>query len=108
MSGCALVRGEVGEPFPEERILELQKGQSTRQDLAQGFWAPDEIVQANGYEIFHYRRFESKFGWLIFMSRSNIASDNLWVFLNKQGIVEDVVFGNRTDDLSFQGWPFGD
>ncbi len=23
-------------------------------------------------------------------------------------IVEDVVFGNRTDDLSFQIWPFGD
>jgi hypothetical protein len=107
-SGCAFVRGEVGEPFPEDRIGELHKGISTRQDVAQRFGAPDEIVQANGHEIFHYRRFDSKFGWLIFMSRLNVASDNLWVFLNAQGIVEDVVFGNRTADLSFQVWPFGD
>jgi len=108
MPGCALVRGEVGKPFSEDRIVELQKGTSTRQDVAQRFGAPDEIVEANGYEIFHYRRFDSKFGWLLFFSRVNVASDNLWVFLNKQGIVEDVVFGNRTDELSFQIWPFGD
>ena len=107
-SGCALVRGEIGEPFPEERIAELQKGMSTRQDVASRLGAPDEIVEANGYEIFHYRRFDSKFGWLLFFSRVNVASDNLWVFLNKQNIVEDVVFGNRTDELSFQIWPFGD
>jgi hypothetical protein len=108
LGGCALVRGEVGKPFSEDRIVELQKGTSTRQDVAQRFGAPDEIVEANGYEIFHYRRFDSKFGWLLFFSRVNVASDNLWVFLNKQGIVEDVVFGNRTDELSFQIWPFGD
>ena len=62
LSGCALVRQEVGKPFQEDRIAELQKGQSTRQDVAQRFGAPDEIVEANGYEIFHYRRFDSKFG----------------------------------------------
>ena len=106
--GCALVRGEVGERFPEDRIGELQKGQSTRQDVAQRFGAPDEIVEANGYAIFHYRRFDSKFGWLLFFSRLNVASDHLWVFFNEQGIVEDVVFGNRTDKLAFQIWPFGE
>ncbi len=52
LSGCAFLRGEVGEPFSEDRIVELQKGKSTRQDVAQHFGAPDEIVQANGYEIF--------------------------------------------------------
>lgn len=107
-SGCAMVRGEVGKPFQEDRIGELQKGQSTRQDVAQRFGAPDEIVEANGHEIFHYRRFDSKFGWLLFFSRVNVASDNLWVFFNEQGIVEDVVFGNRTDELVFQIWPFGE
>ena len=108
LSGCAFVRGEVGAPFSEDRIVELQKGKSTRQDVAQRFGAPDEIVQANGYEIFHYRRYDSKFGWLLFFSRINVASDNLWVFLNEEGIVEDVVFGNRTDELAFQIWPFGE
>lgn len=108
LGGCAAVRGELGKPFQKDHISELKKGQSTRQDVAQRFGAPDEIVEANGYEIFHYRRYDSKFGWLIFISRMNVASDNLWVFFNKQGIVEEVVFGNRTYDLSFQVWPFGD
>ncbi|TFG63321.1 MAG: hypothetical protein E4H32_04555 [Nitrospirales bacterium] len=108
MSGCAVVRGEVGKPFPEDRLAGLQKGISTRQDVAQRFGAPDEIVQANGHEIFHYRRYDSKVGLLLFMSRINVANDNLWVFMNQQGIVEDVVYGNRTDELSFQVWPFGD
>lgn len=41
-------------------------------------------------------------------SRVNVASDNLWVFLNEEGIVQDVVFGNRTNELAFQIWPFGE
>ncbi len=105
-SGCAFVRGEVGQPFSEERIQDLQKGQSTREEVAREFGAPDEIVEANGHEIFHYRRFDSKFGWLLFFSRLNVGSDNLWVFFDEKGIVEEVVFGNRTKDLEFQIWPF--
>jgi hypothetical protein len=29
-------------------------------------------------------------------------------FFDGQGIVESIVFGNRTNDLSFQVWSFGD
>jgi len=105
--GCAFVRGEVGEPFAEDRIKALEKGKTTRQEVALQFGAPDEIVQANGHEIFHYRRYDSKMGWLLFISRFNIGSDHLWVFFNRQGIVDEVVFGNRTNDLEFQVWPFG-
>lgn len=108
LMGCAFVRGEVGKPFSENRIKELERGTTTRQEVAQRFGAPDEVVQANGLEIFHYRRFDSKLGWLVFFSRLNVGSDNLWVFFNSQGIVEDVVYGNHTDQLEFQVWPFGD
>ncbi|MCW5784553.1 MAG: hypothetical protein KIT39_14670 [Nitrospirales bacterium] len=108
VNGCAFVRGEVGEPFPEDRIETIEKGITNRQEVAQQFGAPDDIVQANGYEIFHYRRFDSKLGWLLFLSRLNIGSDHLWVFFNSQGIVDDVVFGNRTKNVEFQIWPFGD
>lgn len=108
MGGCAFVRGEVGGAFSEERLQDIEKGKTTRQEVAQQFGAPDEIVQANDHEIFHYRRFDSKLGWLLFFSRLNIGSDNLWVFFNQQGIVDEVVYGNRTEDLEFQIWPFGD
>ncbi|MEE8126164.1 MAG: hypothetical protein V3T42_10155 [Nitrospirales bacterium] len=106
--GCAFVRGEMGDPFLEDRVKELKKGQTTRQEVALRFGAPDEIVQVNDYDIFHYRRFDSKMGWLLFFSRLNVGSDHLWVFFNPQGIVEDVIFGTRTDGLEFQIWPFGE
>ena len=106
--GCAFVRGEVGEPFSEDRVKALEKGKTTRQEVAFHFGAPDEVVEANGYEIFHYRRFDSKLGWVLFFSRLNVGSDNLWVFLNSKGIVEEVVFGKHTGNLKFQVWPFGD
>ena len=84
------------------------KGKTTRQEVALQFGAPDEVVEANGYDIFHYRRFDSKLGWVLFFSRFNVGSDNLWIFFNSQGIVEEVVFGNRTGNLEFQVWPFGE
>ena len=108
LAGCAFVRGEVGEPFSEEGLQTIEKGKTTRQEVAQQFGAPDEIVQANGHEIFHYRRYDSKLGWVLFLSRLNIGSDHLWIFFNQQGIVEELVFGNRTRNLDFQIWPFGE
>lgn len=108
LNGCAFVRGEVGEPFPEDRIQTIEKGKTNRQEVAEHFGAPDDIVQANGYEIFHYRRFDSKLGWLLFVSRLNIGSDHLWIFFNSHGIVDEVVFGNRTKNVEFQIWPFGE
>lgn len=106
--GCAFVRGEMGAQFSEDQIKELEKGKTTRQEVALRFGAPDEVVQVNEHDIFHYRRFDSKMGWILFFSRLNVGSDNLWVFFNSEGIVEDVIFGTRTDSLEFQIWPFGE
>ena len=43
VNGCAFVRGEVGEPFPEDRIETIEKGITNRQEVAQQFGAPDAI-----------------------------------------------------------------
>ena len=40
--GCAFVRGEMGSPFPEDQIKHLEKGKTTRQEVALRFGAPDE------------------------------------------------------------------
>jgi len=40
-------------------------------------------------------------------SRLNIASDDLYIFFNQDGIVEQMLLGNRTRKLKFQFWPFG-
>ncbi|MDR4494480.1 MAG: hypothetical protein AB7P17_07720 [Nitrospirales bacterium] len=106
IGGCAFVRGEVGEAFSEDRLQIIERDKTNRQEVARQFGAPDEIVQANGHEIFHYRRYDSKLGWLLFLSRLNIGSDHLWVFFDQQGIVDEMVFGNRTKNVEFQIWPF--
>ena len=107
-SGCAFVRGQVGEEFNEQDVQAIQKGVTTRAEVAARLGAPDEIVQAAGREIFHYRRYDSKLGYLLVISRLNIKSDNLFVLFDRNGVVDEVVFGKRTDRLEFQVWPFGD
>jgi outer membrane protein assembly factor BamE (lipoprotein component of BamABCDE complex) len=112
ISGCAFSRGNVGDEFKNEDVGAIKKGVSTRADVVRSLGAPDRIVQANGHEILQYYRYDIKAGSLLLIivnfSRLNIKSDDLYVFLNKDGVVDEVVFGKRTDRLKFQFWPFGD
>jgi hypothetical protein len=41
-------------------------------------------------------------------ARLNIKSDDLYIWFNREGIVQDVIFGKRTERLKFQFWPFGE
>lgn len=106
--GCVFVRGEIGEPFNDEDVALIHKGQSRRDRVAILLGPPDEILDVGGYEIFHYRRFDSKMGYLLFLSRLNISSDHLYVFFNSEGVVEEIIYGKRTPNMQFQVWPFGD
>lgn len=108
LGGCAFIRGNVGDEFKLEDVQAIKKGVTTRAEVAARLGAPDEILQANGYEIFHYRHYDSKLGYIVLFSRLNIKSDNLYVLINKNGVVDEVVFGKRTDGLKFQVWPFGE
>ena len=111
LTSCAFVRGNAGQEFGKEEtnvITALQKGTTTRSEVASTLGAPDEIIAAVGREIFHYRRYDAKLGLILFLSRLNVASDNLYILFDKEGIVEEVIFGKRTDDLEFQVWPFGE
>ncbi len=111
LGGCAFARGAVGPEFGQEEaaaLASLKKGLTTRAEVAAQFGAPDEIIAGTGREIYHYRRFEAKFGLVLIFSRVNVASDNLYVLFDREGIVEEVIFGKRTGGLEFQVWPFGD
>jgi outer membrane protein assembly factor BamE (lipoprotein component of BamABCDE complex) len=111
LSACSFSRGNIGDEFNSGQLEAVKKGISTRADVVSTLGAPDRIVEANGHEIFQYYRYDIKASslWLILLnlSRLNIKSDDLYVFLNRQGIVEEIVFGKRTDRLQFQFWPFG-
>lgn len=108
LEGCAFVRGNYGDEFSLEDIQTIKKGVTTREEVAARLGAPDRILDVNGHEIFQYYRFDVKSGLVLVFSRTNIKSEDLYVLLNRDGVVEDVVFGKRTDPPKFQFWPFGD
>lgn len=111
LSGCSFSRGNVGDQFKDEAVAAIKKGVTTRAEVVSALGAPDRIVQVNSHDIFQYYRYDVKAGSLLLIivnfSRLNIKSDDLYVLFNKDGVVEDVVFGKRTDRLTFQFWPFG-
>ena len=112
VTGCAFTRGTVGDQLRDEDVSAIKKGATTRAEVVSALGAPDRIVEANGHEILQYYRFDVKAGSLLLIllnfSRINIRSDDLYVFLNRNGVVDDLVFGRRTNRIEFQFWPFGE
>lgn len=112
LSACAFSRGTLGEDIQSDAIATIHKGTSTKADVLTALGAPDRILQVNGRDLFQYYRYDAKAGSLLLIlvnfSRLSIKSDDLFVLLDKSGVVEDVITSKRTKDLSFRFWPFGD
>lgn len=104
--GCAFVRGTYGEEVQQGDIMAVKKGVSTRTDIAGILGAPDRIVEANGREIHHYFRFDVKSGFILFFSRTNVRSEDIFVIFDKAGILEEIIMGKKKPPLEFQFWPF--
>ena len=112
LQGCVVTRGTVGEPIQEEAVSAIKKGKTTMAEVVSSIGAPDRIVRGNDREIFHYYYYDGKSPamMLILLNfiRMDVKSDNLYVFFNRDGIAEEVVYGKRTDRTRVRLWPFGD
>ncbi len=110
--GCAFSRGTLGDEINADAIATLHKGKTTKADVINLLGAPDRIVQLNGRDVFQYYRYDAKAGSLLLIvlnfTRLSIKSDDLFVVMNQDGLVEDVISSKRTDDLKFRFWPFGE
>ncbi|HWF62544.1 MAG TPA: hypothetical protein VN666_19850 [Nitrospira sp.] len=112
LQGCAFSRGTLGDEVQSEVIATIQKGTTTKEEVLHLLGAPDRLLPLNGRDVFQYYRYDAKAGSLLLIilnfTRLSIKSDDLFVILNRDGIVEDVISSKRTDGLKFQFWPFGD
>jgi hypothetical protein len=112
VSGCAFSRGSLGDHFEDEKIASIKKGQTTRSEVISSLGAPDRIIQLNGRDLYQYYHYDLKAGSLLLIlinfSRVQLKSDDLFVMVNASGMVEDVVYGKRTDKMNFRFWPFGE
>jgi hypothetical protein len=112
VQGCAFSRGTIGEEIKSESVAEIKKATSTKADVLALLGAPDRLLQVNGRDVFQYYRYDAKVGSLLLIlinfSRVSVKSDDLFVILNREGIVEDVILSKRTEGLAFRFWPFGE
>jgi len=105
--GCAFSRGDLGAPVDPARVSDIKEGRTTETQVIALLGAPDRIQEINKRQVFHYYRYAMKHGTVLVFSRVNIASDDLYVFFDQNGVAQQVVYGNRTKNLKFQFWPFG-
>jgi hypothetical protein len=112
VQGCAFNRGTLGDDIRSEAVAAIEKGTATKAEVLALLGAPDRLLQVNGHDVFQYYRYDAKAGSLLLIlvnfSRISIKSDDLFVILNPEGIVEDVIYSKRTDGLEFRFWPFGE
>jgi hypothetical protein len=111
VQGCAFSRGTLGEEIRSEAVAKITRGSTTKAEVLDLLGAPDRLLQANGRDVFQYYRYDAKVGSLLLIvvnfSRFSVKSDDLYVILSREGIVEDVIMSKRTDGLEFRFWPFG-
>ncbi|MBM4139032.1 MAG: outer membrane protein assembly factor BamE [Nitrospira sp.] len=111
INGCVLSRGRVGNPIQEESLSQIEKGSSKKELVVTLLGAPDRMVVGNDKDIFHYYYYDGKSPGLILLVFNilsvNVRSDNLYVFFDKQGIVQDVIYGKRTPEVDFTLRPWG-
>lgn len=112
LQSCAISRGTLGEDIKAEAVAAIKKGSTARAEVLGLLGAPDRLLQVNGRDVFQYYRYDAKAGSLLLIvlnfSRLSIKSDDLFVILNREGIVEDVIASKRTEGLEFRFWPFGE
>ena len=112
LAGCSFSRGTLGDEFKDDKIASIQKGVSTRADVVTALGAPDRVLRAEGGELFQYYRYDAKVGSLFLLilnfSRLQVRSDDLYVWIGSNGLVQEVLYGKRTPNMKFRFWPFGD
>lgn len=112
LQSCAFSRGTLGDELQSDVVKTIQKGTTTKEELLHLLGAPDRLLALNGRDVFQYYRYDAKAGSLLLIAlnftRLSIKSDDLFVILDRDGVVEEVISSKRTEDLKFRFWPFGD
>jgi outer membrane protein assembly factor BamE (lipoprotein component of BamABCDE complex) len=107
IGGCAVSRGDLGDAIPAQTLAAVKPGETMMPQVIQILGAPESVQQLGDRTVFHYYHYALKHGTLLVFSRVNIASDDVFIFFDRDGIVQQILAGNRTDGLKFQFWPFG-
>ena len=107
VGGCAFGRAKIGERLLDEEVEQIEKGVTGKAEVVRLLGPPQEVTRTLTHEVFHYTYTDGKMAFFLIFARANVKSDDLYIFFNDEGMVDEVIFGRRTDKLPFQFWPFG-
>jgi outer membrane protein assembly factor BamE (lipoprotein component of BamABCDE complex) len=107
LGGCAVSRGDLGDELAQTTLSGITPGQTTRTQVITLLGAPASVQQVGDQTVFHYYHYALKHATFLVFSRVNIASDDAYIFFDRDGVVRQAFAGNRTKALKFQFWPFG-
>jgi outer membrane protein assembly factor BamE (lipoprotein component of BamABCDE complex) len=103
--GCVLSQTTDGTSITDDQVGQVVVGRSTRADVGRILGAPDEIIYSNREHdplferAFRYHRTKRKstfFTLIVFSTaRADTNSDNVIVFFDDAGVVDDI--GTRLD-----------
>lgn len=112
VQGCAFSRGTLGDDIKAEAVSSIKKGVTTKNEVLALLGAPDRVLPLNGRDVYQYYRYDAKAGSLLLIlvnfSRVSVKGDDLFIMMDHNGTVEDVISSKRTENLEFRFWPFGD
>jgi outer membrane protein assembly factor BamE (lipoprotein component of BamABCDE complex) len=110
--GCAFSRGTLGDDIKTEAVSLIKNGVTTKTEVLGLLGAPDRVLPLNGRDVYQYYRYDAKAGSLLLIlvnfSRVSVKGDDLFIMIDQNGVVQDVISSKRTENLEFRFWPFGD
>lgn len=110
--GCAFSRGTLGDDIKTEAVSLIKNGVTTKTEVLGLLGAPDRVLPLNGRDVYQYYRYDAKAGSLLLIlvnfSRISVKGDDLFIMIDQNGVVQEVISSKRTENLEFRFWPFGD
>jgi outer membrane protein assembly factor BamE (lipoprotein component of BamABCDE complex) len=110
--GCAFSRGTLGDDIKTEAVSLIKNGVTTKTEVLGLLGAPDRVLPLNGRDVYQYYRYDAKAGSLLLIlvnfSRVSVKGDDLFIMIDQNGVVQEVISSKRTENLEFRFWPFGD
>lgn len=110
--GCAFSRGTLGDDIKTEAVSLIKNGVTTKTEVLGLLGAPDRVLPLNGRDVYQYYRYDAKAGSLLLIlvnfSRISVKGDDLFIMIDQNGVVQEVISSKRTQNLEFRFWPFGD
>ena len=110
--GCAFSRGTLGDDIKTEAVSMIKNGVTTKTEVLGLLGAPDRVLPLNGRDVYQYYRYDAKAGSLLLIlvnfSRISVKGDDLFIMIDQNGVVQEVISSKRTENLEFRFWPFGE